>query len=155
MSWFNYIGLIVVAAIMAPNVVYAAKCREGFSNAYKNKAAAVCEQVGRYGCIVFMIFNIPRTYFNFWFGGAYIAYAAINACLCAAYITCWIVLWKKPGILRAVLLSVLPSCVFLFSGAVLASIPLLICSALFAPSHILISCKNARGASDDSKGGDF
>lgn len=144
MSWFNYIGLIIVVIIMAPNVVYAVKCREAFFGAYKNRAAAVCEQIGRYGCMAFMIFNVPYTYFNFWFGGAPVVYVAVNATLCAAYLICWAAAWKRTGMARAVLLSALPSCVFIFSGIMLANIPLLVCSALFAPSHILISCKNAK-----------
>lgn len=143
MSWFNYIGLIIVVIILLPNIIYAITCKDRFDNAYKNKAAVICEQTGRYGCIVFMVFNIPYTYFNFWFSGALIIYIIVNAALCAAYIICWSVLWNKSSIVKALLLSILPSCVFLFSGVMLANIPLLICSLLFAPCHILISCKNA------------
>lgn len=155
MSWFNYAGLVIVAIIMMPNIIYAIKKTDGFDNAYKNKTAIICEQVGRYGCIAFMIFNIPYASFNFWFNGALIAYIAVNAALCSAYIICWVVLWNKSGKVRALFLSILPSCVFVFSGVMLVNIPLLVCSLIFAPSHILISCKNAKILSCNKKSEDF
>lgn len=143
MSWFNYIGLIIVAVIMIPNIIYAIKRKDGFVNTYKNKTAIICEQIGRFGCMVFMIFNIPYTSFNFWFNGALITYIVVNAALCVVYISCWLILWNQSGRARACLLSILPSCVFLFSGAMLANFPLLVSSLIFTPCHILISYKNA------------
>lgn len=35
MSWFNYIGLIVIAVITIPNVVFAMTNKDGFENKYK------------------------------------------------------------------------------------------------------------------------
>lgn len=154
MSWFNYAGLIFIAVIMIPNILYAVKCRDGFDNTDQNKAAVICEQIGRYGCMTFMIFNIPYTYFGFWFRGARVTYIVVNAALCLAYVICWFVLWKKRGRTRALLLSVLPSCMFLFSGGMLANIPLLVCSLIFAPCHILIGCKHADHNLSDKKSED-
>lgn len=37
MSRLNVFGLIVVAVILIPNVVFAAKCKDGFENRRKNK----------------------------------------------------------------------------------------------------------------------
>ena len=45
--------------------------------------------------------------------------------------------------LRAIVLSVLPSLVFLFSAVMSRSLLLGLSALLFAPAHILISCKNA------------
>ena len=67
MSWFNYIGLIVISVIMIPNIIYAIKNKGGFPNSCGNKAAELFEQIGRYGCIAFTVFNIPFTCFGFWF----------------------------------------------------------------------------------------
>ncbi len=55
MNWFNYFGLIIVIIIMLPNIVFAIKHKEGFENVYKNKIAEICEQIGRYACMCFMI----------------------------------------------------------------------------------------------------
>lgn len=142
MSWFNYIGLIIIAVIMIPNIIYAVTHRDGFQNAYANQPAEVFEQIGRGGCFIFMIFNLPYTYFGFWFRGALLVYIIVNSLLCVGYLVCWAVFWKKSHLARAVSLSLLPSCIFLFGGVMLANIPLMVFALIFAPCHILISCKN-------------
>ncbi len=143
MTWFNYFGLIIVVVIMLPNIVYAVTCKEGFQNAYRNQPAEIIEQIGRYGCMAFMIFNIPYTWFGYWFANAETVYLAVNFTLAAAYCLIWIVFWKRQGICKAVLLSVIPSLIFLFSAAVIASIPLGVFAVIFTVCHILISVKNA------------
>lgn len=145
MSWFNYYGLAVMAIIMIPNIIYAVVHRNDTAVTYRNKAVVVMEQIGRYGCMVLMVFNIPYTYFNFWFDYAVAVYLAVNGSLCIAYLIFWIICWNKEGKLKALSLSILPSCVFLFSGVVVASIPLIAFAVLFAVNHILISYKNAVG----------
>ncbi len=143
MSWFNYYGLIIVALIMLPNIIFAIKYKDGFGGSYKNKCAEIFEQIGRYDCVVFMVFNIPYTYLNFWFNGALLTYIIVNGTLCTAYLIFWAIFWNKSNMARAITLSVLPSCIFLFSGVMLLSVPLLVFSIIFAVCHILISCKNA------------
>ena len=59
MSWFNYYGLIFIVLIMLPNIVYSIKNRNSAPNNYTNKIAEIFEQIGRYACMAFMIFNIP------------------------------------------------------------------------------------------------
>ncbi len=143
MGWFNYYGLAIILIIMAPNIVYAIANKTTTKNDYRNKAAEILEQAGRYGCMAFMVFNIPYTYFNFWFDRALTVYLSVNGALCLAYIIFWIICWKGNGKLKALSLSILPSAIFLFSGAVLASIPLIAFAVVFAATHILISYKKA------------
>lgn len=45
MEWFNVFGLIFIAVIMIPNVVFAIKCKDGFDNKWNNKYVEVTEQV--------------------------------------------------------------------------------------------------------------
>lgn len=59
------------------------------------------------------------------------------------YLSVWIILLKSFGIVKAVLLSVISSLAFIFSGVIIASIPLFSFSIIFAVSHILISVKNS------------
>ena len=129
MGWFNYYGLAVMAVVMIPNIIYAVKNKGNVADTYNNKLATVAEQVGRYGCFAFMIFNIPYSYFNFWFDYAIIVYLAVNGGLCLAYLIFWIICRNKSGKLRALALSVIPSCIFIFSGVMLLNIPL-ICFAV-------------------------
>ena len=142
MTWFNYYGLAIMAIIMIPNIIYAAK-HKNVKNVYRNKAVEILEQIGRYGCFVCMIFNIPYTYFNFWFNSALVVYLSVNGGLCLAYLIFWAICWNRNGILKALTLSFIPSCIFLFCGIVLANIPLIAFSVLFAVCHIYISCKNS------------
>ena len=128
---------------MIPNVVYAVKCKNEEANTDRNRAVEILEQIGRYACFAFMIFNVPYTCFGFWFGHALTVYLIVNGVLCTAYCAFWVICRKRKGVLRALSLSILPTAVFLFSGIVLANIPLVAFSAVFGVTHILISCKNA------------
>lgn len=144
MEWFNYYGLIFMSLIMIPNIIFAIKNKNNIQNQYQNKLVEVMEQIGRYGCMIFMIFNIPFTYFNFWFDFALIVYLSVNGTLCFVYIVFWMICWNKNNLFKALSLSIVPSVIFLFSGILLASIPLIVFSVLFSISHILISYKNVK-----------
>ena len=143
MGWFNYYGIAIMAIIMIPNIAYAVKHKDNVANNYNKKAVVILEQIGRYGCFVLMIFNIPYTYFDFWFDYALIVYLSVNSGLLIAYLIFWIICWNSHGKLKALSLSIIPSCIFLFSGVVLANIPLIAFAVLFAVNHIYISCKNS------------
>ena len=143
MGWFNYYGLAVMTIIMIPNIVYAVKHANDGYNTYNNKAVIIAEQIGRYGCFVFMIFNIPYTYFDFWFDHALVVYLSVNGALCLAYLIFWVICRNRNDELKALSLSIIPSCVFLFCGIVVASIPLIVFAVVFAVNHILISYKNS------------
>lgn len=143
MGWFNYYGLIFIAVIMVPNIIFAVKNKDRAVQVYKNKAAESFEQIGRYACMALMIFNIPYTWFGFYFPFAEYVYIGVNGALTAAYCISWAILWKRAGMIKAVLLSVIPSAVFLFSGVIIASVPLIAFAIVFAVAHIIISVKNA------------
>lgn len=142
MGWFNYFGLIIVIIIMVPNIVYAVKHRHNQINAYHNRAVEVSEQAGRYCCIALMIFNIPYTYFNFWFENALVLYLSLNGGLCLLYLIFWAVCHSRDDRLKALSLSIIPSCIFLSSGIILAYIPLIAAAVLFGTTHIFISYKS-------------
>ena len=56
MEYINLFGLVFMAVIMFPNIIFALKNKDGFENIYQNKALETVEEIGRYGCFVFMIF---------------------------------------------------------------------------------------------------
>ena len=144
MEWFNIFGLIFVVVIMIPNIIFAVRCKDGFENRWNNKAIEVFEQIGRFGCFGFMIFNIPGTWFGWWSNEAFAIYLIIDSLLIALYCAIWVICRKKNNIYRALALSVIPSVVFLFSGVMSRSILLIIATILFVPTHIMISYKNAK-----------
>ena len=144
MKWLNIFGLIFIVVIMIPNVVFAIKCKDGFENKYRNKAMERMEQIGRFGCIVFMIFSIPGTCFGWWSDQAFALYLIVDTLLIVLYCVIWTVCWNKNGVFRALMLSVIPSALFLFSGMMSRSILLIAAALLLAPTHIFISYQNAR-----------
>ena len=144
MKWFNGFGLIFVAAILIPNILFAIKCKDGFENRWKNPWVEAIEQIGRFGCFGFMIINIPGTCFGWWSDEAFAIYLAVDAILVLAYCIIWTICFKKSSRFRALALSILPSVLFLFSGIMSRSILLSIAALLFAPSHIMISYQNAK-----------
>ena len=144
LEWVNIFGLLFIAVIMIPNIIYAIKCKEGFTNKWNHKIVETIEQIGRFSCLCFMIFNIPGTWFGWWSDEAFVIYLVVNIILTLLYCVIWIICFKKNTMFKALALSIIPSIVFLFSGIMSRSVLLIIASVLFAPAHIMISYKNAR-----------
>lgn len=144
MKVLNVYGLIFIAVIMIPNIVFAVRCKDGFCNKMDNKYIEIAEQIGRFGSFGFMIFNVPGTCFGWWFEKAPAVYLAVNIILTCAYCLIWIICFNKNSVFRALALSVIPSVMFLFSGIMTRSVLLILSSVLFAPSHIIISYKNSK-----------
>lgn len=144
MEWLNVFGLVMVAVIMIPNILFAMKCKDGFVNKWNNKFVETVEQIGRFGCFGFMVINIPGTWFGWWSDEAFAVYLVVDAVLVTLYCVIWAVCFRKSSVFRALALSIIPSVLFLFSGIMSRSILLTIAAVLFAPSHILISYQNAK-----------
>ena len=144
MNWLNIFGLIMVAVIMIPNILFAMKCKDGFVNKWNDKFVETVEQIGRFGCFGFMIINIPGTWFGWWSDEAFAVYLVVDALLVTLYCVIWAICFRKSSVFRALALSIIPSVLFLFSGIMSRSILLTIAAVLFAPSHILISYQNAK-----------
>ena len=147
MDFFNPFGLIFIILIMIPNIIFALKYTEGFENPWKSKIAKILEffeQIGRYGCFAFMIFNIPGTYFGFCSDSAFAIYLIVNFILIFAYCLIWIICFRKNTLFRAISLSVIPSIIFLFSGFLSRNLLLIASALIFAPSHIALSVGNAK-----------
>ena len=144
MEWFNVFGLVFIVVIMIPNIVFAVRCKDGFENRWNNTVIEIIEQIGRFGCFGFMIFNVPGTWFGWWSNEAFAIYLIIDSLLIVLYCAIWFVFWEKNNVFRALALSIIPSVIFLFSGVMSRSILLIIATILFAPTHILISYKNAK-----------
>lgn len=144
MEWLNVFGLVMVAVIMIPNILFAMKCKDGFVNKWNNKSVETVEQIGRFGCFGFMIINIPGTWFGWWSDEAFAVYLVVDAVLVTLYCVIWAVCFRKSSVFRALALSIIPSVLLLLSGIMSRSILLTIAAVLFAPSHILISYQNAK-----------
>ena len=137
----NFYGLMLIVLILIPNLIFAMKHPEGFENKWSNKLVETLEQIGRFGCFIMMVVKTP--WWGFSSAEAFIVYIAVSATLTLAYIVIWAVCFKKSSLFRALALSIIPSVLFIFCGAVSHEYILLALGILFAPCHIAISVKNA------------
>ena len=144
MECVNIFGLIFIVVMMIPNIIFAMKCKDGFENKWNNQSIEIVEQIGRFGCLGFMIVNIPGTWFGWWSDEAFALYLVVDTVLVILYCAIWTICFKKNSMFRAMALSIIPSILFLFSGIMSRSVLLIISVVLFAPSHIMISYKNAK-----------
>ena len=142
MEWINIFGMLFMIIIMAPNIIYALKCKDGFENKWNNKMVELVEQIGRFGCFGCMVINIPGTWFGWWSDETFAIYLIVNSVLITLYCVIWIICFRKNTVFRALALSIIPSVIFLFSGIMSRSVLLILTSVLFAPAHIVISYKN-------------
>lgn len=144
MGWINIFGLIFMAVIMIPNIIFAIMNKDGFENLWENKRVELPEQIGRYGCFIFMVINIPGTWFGWWSDECFALYLVIDTLLILIYLLIWLVCFRKESVFRALSLSIIPSVIFLFSGITSRSILLTVSALVFAPCHILISYRNLK-----------
>lgn len=143
MAWFNFIGLIFVVIILIPNIIFAYTSKDGFQNYYHNKIVETLEQIGRFGCFIFMFLTPPFLNLGFKIDGAKTAYIITGAILIALYCLGWIVFRKENSVRKSLALSILPSILFIESGILSLNFPLIALALIFAPCHIIISYKNA------------
>lgn len=148
MGWINPYGLAVMAVIMVPNIAFAVRRKGGFENRWKKRWVELLEQIGRFACFALMIVMLPGT--GFGSDEAFVAYLIIDGGLTLAYCGIWMVCFRRNSVFRALALSILPSAIFLLSGMLLRSIPLIAASAVFAPCHIAISYHNAVLAEEEA-----
>ena len=143
-SLFNIAGLIFMLVLMVPNAVYAIVNRGRPVKKEKHKILEPIEQVGRIGCIAFMTLNVPGTCFGFGSETAFAIYLSVDFALTFTYCLLWIVFWRSNSLPKALTLSIIPSVMLLFSGLISRSILLTAFALIFAPAHIIISCKDAK-----------
>lgn len=143
MDFLNYSGLIFIIIIIAPNVIYAIVKKGKLEEQYKNKTLELFEQIGRIGCIAFMIINPPILCYGFWIENAIFIYLLLNGTLSLFYVLGWIFIKPHHKKFKNLALSILPSTIFIISGIILANYLLILFSVIFAICHVTISYKSS------------
>ena len=141
MEWLNIFGLILVLLILVPNIIYAFKFRDQ-QNKCTKKIMNIIEQVGRYGCMFLMIFNIGIAEFGFASKAMFLVYLIGNAALLISYWIIWILYFKKQTYWEQLALAIIPTCLFLLSGITIQHYLLVIWSVIFGIGHIFVTNKN-------------
>ena len=146
-GWINVFGAIIVILMLIPNIVYAIK-NKGEKNYCTNLFMNIIEQIGRYACIVLMW--LPLLVWKFGFASVFemMLYLACNGLFLAVYWITFAVYMNRKSIQLALVLAIVPACIFIFSGILLRHWLLAGFAILFAVGHIFVTYKNAvhRGA---------
>lgn len=143
MQWFDLCGFVTVVLIMIPTILNGIFHRETFKNRWHSRLVETIEQIGRFGCLAFAVFHVPvicRAYPLKWAGTVM---AAMNGGFLILYYCFWFLFRGKNSVIKAWILSVIPTVMFLIDGVLLGDIPLLVMSVLFGIGHITLSVKNA------------
>ena len=141
-GWINVFGAIIVILMLIPNIVYTIK-NKNEKNLCTDRFMNIIEQIGRYACIVFMWFPLIVWKFSFASVFEMILYIGCNGVFLAAYWISFAVYMKRKTVRLALVLAILPSCIFMLSGVLLRHWLLVGFAALFAIGHIFVSYKNA------------
>ena len=140
-GWINLFGAIIVILMMIPNVVYAIRNKDE-KNHCENKTMNLIEQIGRYACIVLMWLPLLVCKFNFSSLLGFLIYLIGNSTLLLVYIFEFLLYLKEKTYRRAMILAVLPACIFSLSGLILHHWLLVSFSIVFAVGHIYVTKKN-------------
>ena len=149
-NWLNIFGAMIVALLLAPNIVYAIKTKSA-APSDAHKALVVLEQIGRYGCIAFMWLPLGVWEFGFSRKGFLLIYLFGCAALLAAYYIVWVLYAKRKTFGKALALSVLPTVLFLLCGVLLRHVLLIVCAVLFGAGHIGVCCGNRKSFSQGDR----
>ena len=140
-QWFSVFGIIIVILLLLPNCIYAIKNKDQ-KNKCSNKIMNITEQIGRYGCMVLMIFSIGIKEFGFSSVEAFLIYLFGNAMLLIVYWIVWGLYFYKKCFWKEMVLSIIPACIFLLSGLSLEYYLLVLFAVIFAYGHIHMTVKN-------------
>lgn len=134
-GWINLFGGIIVVLILIPNIVYALKKQSHVDETSVPKILSVCEQIGRYSCMILMW--LPLLVWKFGFGSAeeLVVYLLLNGILILAYYLGWICYSKKHSLKNGMVLAIIPAVTFLTSGLLLRHWLLAAAAVLFGISH--------------------
>lgn len=138
----NLFGTALIVLMLIPNAVFALKNKgKGFD--VPNKLVGTAEQLGRFGSMLFMIVNIDALY-GFTSDESFAVWLIASAVIMLLYYIFWVLYFIRPRAFFAIMLAVLPSILFIFSGIMPRYIPLIVTGVIFAPMHIYITVKSQK-----------
>lgn len=142
-GWLNAFGLIIIVLIMLPNIIYFVKHKEE-KNLCASKFMNILEAIGRYGCMVLMVFFIGKHEPGFFSKGSFITYLIGNAVLIIAYYVFWIMYFYRRSFAKELVLAIIPAAIFLLSGITLVHVLLIIFAVIFGTGQVYVTAKNRR-----------
>ena len=143
-SIFNWFCAGIVVLILIPNLLYALR-HPGGGLSSGSRTINLLEQIGRYGCMIFMVVPLGVKGGGLGFASAegLVLWAAGTALLLLSYYVCWIFYARRRGRRLAIALAVLPCGIFLLSAILLRHWVLAVFTGIFTVSHLYIVLHSA------------
>lgn len=141
MGWINFYNLTIVVLMLIPNIIYAFKNKDEKNNC-TNRLMNIIEQIGRYGCMFLMVFNIGIYEFGFNSKEAFLIWLFVIPFLLLLYWVFWVFYFKSHCKEAALALAIIPSIIFIFTGILLRHWLLVIFGFVFSVSHIYVTYQN-------------
>ena len=148
LDWLNLLGLTMVVLLLIPDIIYAIKNKDQ-ENKSKNTFMNIIKQIGRYGCMFFMIFLLDFAFFdiNSLFAG--FLYLFGNPILIISYWVIWVLNSDKKTFWKQMALATIQTLIFLLNGITQRYVLLIVFAILFGVGNIYITCKNRVLMKDD------
>lgn len=140
-NWLNTFGFVLVVLLLIPNIIYAIKVKDQ-QNKCTNKLMNIIEQIGRYGCMFLMVFNIGIAELGFHSVEAFIIYLLGNVLLMLSYWIIWMLYFFKQSYWKQIALAVIPTGLFLLNGITMRHYLLVVFGVIFGIGHIYVTSKN-------------
>ena len=102
----------------------------------------IIEQIGRYGCMFLMVFNIGLAELGFHSVEAFIIYLLGNVLLMLSYWIIWMLYFFKQSYWKQIALAVIPTGLFLLNGITMRHYLLVVFGVIFGIGHIYVTSKN-------------
>lgn len=134
MGWISLMGLIIVALLLLPNIIFTVK-KQATTGCYVKTWVDTVEKVTRITTMLLMIFQLGVSEEGFYSILAFLIYFFGNIILVAAYWVMWILYRKKQTLRRRMILVEIPCVVYLLCAVTLQHWLLLVSAIIFAVSH--------------------
>lgn len=132
MGWISLMGLIIVALLLLPNMIFTVK-KQATTGCYVKSWIDTVEKVTRITTMLLMIFQLGVEGFHSIL--AFLIYLFGNAILVITYWVVWILYKKKQTLRRRMILVEIPCIVYLLCAVTLRHWLLLVSAVIFAVSH--------------------
>ena len=134
MGWLSLMGLILVALLLLPNILFTVKKQETTGCYIKGWVDQV-EKVTRITTMLLMIFQLGVSAEGFSSIGAFFLYVFGNAVLVIIDWILWILYKRRQTLKRRLILVEIPCIVYLLCAVTLHHWLLLVSAVIFAVSH--------------------
>jgi len=132
---------------MIPNLIYVLR-NPHMKNKCFCKPMLILEQIGRYGSMAMMVFPLFVWEFSFNSPEERLILFFLLPALLLAYFIFWVIYFRKPSLLVALWLAILPSAIFILRGIIFRHWLLMVFGIIFAVGHIYITWDNNRFRGD-------